>query len=220
MYNISEGLGVFSGIIAVYAIIFGFASLIGITLFVLQGLGLYNVSKKLNLNNPWICFIPVVSIFSLGRISDHYIKNDGRKSAKLRWWLLGLIILSYVILIAFFIVLIVGIIALISETSSSIVSDTALAAEIFSVLVPSIVLYLVAITAAVAYSVLYYIALWRTYAILDYHNATLFLVLSIFFNFLPPIFLFVLRNKEPKFTFEERMGIEAEAFEETVESEI
>lgn len=216
-----SSIAVFSGVILVYAVIFGISAIIGIGLFVLQGIGLFNVSKKLNLSNPWICFIPIVSVFSLGRIAQHYVKNDGRKSAKLSILLLCFAILSYLLLFAFFAVLIVGIIAFLRVVNNNIVDDTMLTTEIFSVLIPSVVLYLLALVAAVTYNVLYYIALWRTFAVLNYANATLYLVLSIFFSFLSPIFIFVLRNKEPKLTYAERMGFEPiEAVAETAENEI
>ncbi len=203
-----EGLGVFSGILAVYAIVFGFAAIIGITLFILQGIGLFNISKKLNLSCPWISFIPVVSFFSLGKIAERYIKNDGRKSAKFSILLLCFAILSYLLLFAFFAVLIIGIIGFLRLVNTNIADDTMLTSEIFSVLIPSVVIYLLAFAVSVTYSVLYYIALWRIFAMLNYANATLYLVLSIFFGFLAPIFIFVIRNKEPKFTYGERMGFE------------
>ena len=58
---------------------------------------------------------------------------------------------------------------------------------------------------AIAYAVIYYVALWRIFALYNYKNATLFLVLTLFVGILTPILLFVLRNKQPMFTMEQRV---------------
>ena len=58
---------------------------------------------------------------------------------------------------------------------------------------------------AIAYAVIYHVALWRIFALYNYKNATLFLVLTLFVGILTPILLFVLRNKQPMFTMEQRV---------------
>ena len=93
--------GVFSAIIAVYAVFLSVLFAIGITLFVLQALGIFENSKKLGFTKPWLAFIPVISAFSLGRVGDQYVKTDGRKSAPLKYWLLILSILNFLFLVLF-----------------------------------------------------------------------------------------------------------------------
>ena len=71
-----------------------------------------------------------------------------------------------------------------------------------SIVVPMIAMLaccFVLIGVLIAYVVIYYVALWRIFAAFDYNNATVYFVLSIVFSFLGPIFLFVLRNKQPVF---------------------
>ena len=77
--------------------------------------------------------------------------------------------------------------------------DSEMTAEMFASIIPVILLTLAEVIVSIAYLVLFYVALWRIYSAYDYNNATLFLVLSIFFTFLAPIFLFVMRKKQPVF---------------------
>ena len=58
----------------------------------------------------------------------------------------------------------------------------------------------------IAYTVIKFIALWRIFAIFDYQNATMFTVLTYFFGFLEAIFIFAIRNKEPKYDYNARIG--------------
>ncbi len=200
-------LGVFSSIIAVYAVFFAAALAVGITLFVLQGLGLFKMSKRFNFNRPWLCFIPIVSAFSLGRIGDRYVKNNGKKAKPLKIWLFILALMNFLLLAGFVVVFIVLIIRFYLGVSDIIAANEELTAEIFKILIPIAIFYFIAAITSIAYQVVYYFCLWRVFGIFDNRNAILYLVLSIFFNFLAPIFIFVIRNKEPKFTYEERIGI-------------
>ena len=57
-------------------------------------------------------------------------------------------------------------------------------------------LALVVVCAAIVYVVLYFMALYDVYASCDPQNAAVYLVLSVFFGFLVPVFLFLSRNLE------------------------
>lgn len=57
-------------------------------------------------------------------------------------------------------------------------------------------IYFLILGVALTNTVFVSIALWRIYALFDKKNATLYLVLSIFFSILRPIFLFVVSNKQ------------------------
>lgn len=203
----SEIIGVFSGILAVYGLVFGVSAVAGLVLFVLRGIGLYEVAEKLGIKNAWLSFVPIVWIFSLGKISERYVKNDGSKSGKLGGWLLVLAILTYVFLTVFFVVTIIGIIVFARDAGVAVDAGSDFNPEMFMIFIPALISYIIAFVSSLAHQILYYIALWRYYSIMENCNATLYLVLSIIFSFLSPIFIFVLRNKQPKFTFEERMNI-------------
>ena len=77
--------------------------------------------------------------------------------------------------------------------------ESELGAEIVAPMFAMLISCLVLVGVSIAYAVMYYVALWRIFAAFDYNNTTVYLVLSIVFSFLGPIFLFVLRNKQPVF---------------------
>lgn len=195
---------VFSEILTVFSamgIIWGIASLASIALFVLGGYAIYDMSKKLGISNPWLGFIPILQCFALGRIGEKYIKRDGKPSAKLGKWLLVLRIIEYVLVIVFLVILFIALFTIIANVDAAIEDDTELVMGMFSSLIAVIVLYFLLLAVAVTYCVIYYITLWRVFGIFDNKNATLYLVLSIFFSFLTPIFLLIIKNNNPVFDF-------------------
>ncbi len=198
---------IFSNVISVYALFSVITSCFGIALFILQGVGLYEFSKKLNFNKPWLCFIPIVSTFALGRVGDCYFKNNGKKAKSLKIWLFILAGFNFLILAVFLVVLAVLLFQFIIGVSNIISANDELTTEIFKILIPIAVFYFMAVVTSIVYRVLYYITLWRIFTVFDNRNAVVYLVLSVFFGFLAPIFIFAIRKKEPKFTMEERMGI-------------
>ncbi len=195
---------IFSRILTVFSafgIFWGIASLASIALFVLGGLGIYDMSKKLGISSPWLGFIPVLQCFALGRIGERYIKRDGKPSAKLGKLLLILKIAEYILAIVFFIIFFIAIFTIIANVDAAIEDDTQLVMGMFSSLIAVIVLYFLVLAVAITYSVIYYVTLWRVFGIFDNKNATLYLVLSIFFSFLTPIFLLIIKNNNPVFDF-------------------
>lgn len=65
--------------------------------------------------------------------------------------------------------------------------------------IPLILSSFLLMLSALAFAIIKYIALWRVYSSFDGKNAVLFTVLSVLFNFLEPVFLFVIRNNQPNF---------------------
>lgn len=191
-------LGFSAGVFfAVYFIvIFGFS----FVMYLLQAFAIYQMSKNMGFSNPWLAFIPIANTYAFGKVAETYVKPDGRPSAKFSKILLILQILLFIILIATIILIMV--IAIMSNDAYSSVSE-----GIVLLVLPTVFLYFAMLGVAIAYSIIYYIALWRIFALYEYKNATLYLVLSIFISFLYPIFLFILRNKAPKFTMQDRLDI-------------
>ena len=72
----------------------------------------------------------------------------------------------------------------------------AVAGESVQAIVTLLSLVLVMLVVAIVYAVLYFMALYDVYASCDPQNAALYLVLSIFFRFLVPVFLFISRDME------------------------
>lgn len=184
-------LMVFAGIMLVY---FAFFSIIAVAMYLLQAFGLYGMAKGSGISAPWRGFIPFANTFLFGKIAEKYRKKDGKPSAKF-----GGLLLAFEILTAVFAVVCllfaINVFSVLFAYLAYDNSDTAISRAMVSMIFSSLVLMGVSI----AYAVIYYVALWRIFTAFDYNNATVYFVLSIFFSFLGPIFLFVLRNKQPVF---------------------
>lgn len=197
--GINEGdLMVFTSIIAVY---FAFLGIISLVMYLLQAFGLYGMAKGSGISAPWRGFIPFANTFLFGKIAERYVKKDGKKSAKFGGLLLAFEILTLVlafVTIAFTISMIFVLAAAENETDLA-----------YSIVAPMVAMFIscfVLMGVSIAYIVLYYVALWRIFTAFDYNNATVYFVLSILFSFLGPIFLFVLRNKQPVFDTREHFN--------------
>ena len=197
--GINEGdLMVFTSIIAVY---FAFLGIISLVMYLLQAFGLYGMAKGSGISAPWRGFIPFANTFLFGKIAERYVKKDGKKSAKFGGLLLAFEILTLVlafVTIAFTISMIFVLAAAENETDLA-----------YSIVAPMLAMFIscfVLMGVSIAYIVLYYVALWRIFTAFDYNNATVYFVLSILFSFLGPIFLFVLRNKQPVFDTREHFN--------------
>ena len=202
-----EVLTALGGFIIVFGFIFAIAYLIEIVLYVLQGIGIYKMSQNAGLKKAWLGFIPFARTFAFGRLAKNYVKRDRTPSAKFDVLLLVFEILPYVFLLIFVFVFLFLMVSIILEAETAYLEEVPLSDELFVGVIPVIISYFVALVSGIIYSVLYYVALWRVYSIYSHTNATAYLVISVLFRFMAPIFLFAIRNNAPKFTFEERNEI-------------
>ena len=191
-------LMIFAGIMLVY---FAFFNIIAVAMYLLQAFGLYGMAKGSGIGKPWRGFIPFANTFLFGKIAERYVKKDGKKSAKF-----GGLLLAFEILTAVFAVVCllfaINVFSVLFAYLAYDNGDTAISRAMVSMIFSSLVLMGVSI----AYVVIYYVALWRIFTAFDYNNATVYFVLSIFFSFLGPIFIFVLRNKQPVFDTREHFN--------------
>lgn len=192
----------------VFSVIYGIVFFIALAFFIFNGFGIFKISKNAEIKAPWLAFVPILSVFAMGRIAEKYVKRDGKGSAKMGALLLCFSILTAVLLVALIVFLVIAIIQIASVADNAVNEELALGIADFKAFIPVIIFYVLAIASSVTYSVLYYISLWRIFAMLDNSNATLFLVLSIFFSFVMPFFIFFMRNNKLKTTYAERMGFE------------
>ncbi len=197
--GITEGdLMVFAGIMLVY---FAFFGIIALVMYILQAFGLYGMAKGSGISAPWRGFIPFANTFLFGKIAERYVKKDGKKSAKFGGLLLAFEILTLVLAFATM-AFAINVFSVLFAYLAYDTGDTAIISATVSMIFSSIVL----VGVSIAYVVIYYVALWRIFTAFDYKNATVYFVLSIFFSFLGPIFLFVLRNKQPVFDTREHFN--------------
>ncbi len=166
--------------------------------WLLGAAGICKMSKEIGYKNSWVSFILPLYPFALGRAANTYKKKNGGKSADFSL-LLELLLIAVALLYG--VLLILGVNAvneIIQNARICIENNSAMTPAMFSSAIPVIAVYFVALAITVYYKIAYYIALWRIFAC--YSNKTaLFTVLSVFFGFLAPIFIFSLRKKQNKF---------------------
>lgn len=157
----------------------GVAPLVSIAIYVLTALSLYTVAKRRGIAAPWLAWVPVARLWVLGSLSDQYRYLTQGQIRHKRISLLVWTGASWVLTGG----IVVGTIAAIAGASVG---------AILTVLC----LALAVACAAIVYVVLYFMVLYDVYASCDPQNAAVYLVLSVFFRFLVPVFLFLSRNLE------------------------
>lgn len=206
-YYLHQLLGEFSEIapfltafLFIYFGIILICSIVSAIIYFLNAIGLYEMSSSLGLKNPWYGFIPFLNSFAIGRIAEKYQKKNGAKSAKFSVILLTLeIVMAVLSVITLFsaVSTVIGVASFAAGYLADVTSSAGIGAyNIMSILWLVFAAFLL-VGVATAYLVVYYIAFWRTCAVFDYKNASLYTVLSVFFSFLAPIFLFVIRKNKP-----------------------
>lgn len=157
----------------------GVMPLVSVAIYVFTALSLYTIAKRRGIASPWLAWVPVANLWILGSISDQFryvtqgqVKH--KRVALLVWKCSG-------------VVLFIGAVAALF---------VAAAGQGMMAVMMLLCLALVWLVLAIVYAVLYFMALYDVYASCDPQNAAMYLVLSIFFRFLVPIFLFISREME------------------------
>jgi len=162
-----------------------------VVVYVLQSVGMYTIANRRGIHNPWLAWIPVANMWTLGSISDQYQYVAKGKVRNRRKTLLGLNIAMVAIMIPFFI-------SFVSFTATA-ASITAMGqpdlSEIMGPMLAVAGLGWVMMILAIVATVFTYIAYYDLFASCNPENAAMFLVLSIFFSFLLPYFVFFSRKK-------------------------
>lgn len=204
--QIGIDMGAIAGIVYLTAIYTAIIAIVCLALYILRALGIYNMAKNAGLSNPWVAFVPIANSYTFGKLAEKYRRKDGKQSEKFSVLLLIFDILTLIACVCLIIFSISSVLIILSNAKIAYDIGTDMTLSQFSSLIPVIVFYVVTLLCAVVYTVLHYVAYWRIVAAYDYSNATLYTVLSVFFSFLDPIFLFILRNKQPVFDPRERFA--------------
>ena len=190
MYSNELTMGIVSGLLA------GIPSvLFGVALYVLTALSLYTIAQRRGLSRPWLAWIPVVSSWILGSLSDQYryvVKGENRSKRK---FLLVMSILSAVLSTVVCVMCVVVAVQAVFGVMQGFQEDY-LVRMVMEYVVSLLGLLLVQLGVMIAYAVIRYMALYDVYKSLDPANSVLYLVLSILVSPTEPFFLFFNRNKD------------------------
>lgn len=181
----------FGGFMIVWLVAVLFSYLFSILSYVLQSLGFYAIAKRRGIHNPWMAWIPVVNLWTLGSIADQYQYVAKGRVRSYRKVLLGLQIAMVGATVLFTVFSITaGVFAGMADSVGAAVGSMIGPVLVF------VVLYLAFFALAIVLSVFQYIALYNLFASCDPNNAVVFLVLSILINVTLPFFVFAVRKKD------------------------
>lgn len=175
----------------------------------LGSVGIFKISKRLEIKNPWVCFIPLLTPFCIGRIADKRQSKNGKKTTNSAKWILVLFVLQNVLAVLFAVSVFIAKNSIVSNAETAISQNIRMELGMFWAVVPVIILCFSLLAVSVIYAVLYFSALWKAFAIFGFKTATLYLVISILLqNRFCNVLFFFLMNKE--FYFKEESHIVTE----------
>lgn len=164
------------------------SGIFGVVCYVLRSMALYTMAQRRQIRNAWLAWVPVLSCWILGSLSDQYryvVKGQIKSKRK---WLLGMNILEMILSACMLVVAVYICGLLLSNVNRSM--------EVYRCLLWLLVLAVPMAGIGIAITVIRFMALYDVYVSVDPANAVLFLVLSILVKIVEPFFLFFNRDKD------------------------
>lgn len=190
--GMDEAFGVAAIVAVIWLVVCLLSIAYGITMYVLHGLGLYTIAQRRGIHRPWLAWVPVADMWMLGSISDQYQYVTKGKVRSRRKLLLGLVIATYALLIVFWICYAIFVVQMIG----AVIDGSFVASQVLGSLFGILGVFAVMAVVAILTTVFQYIAYYDLFQSCNPGNSSTFLVLSILFSFLLPIFVFACRKKD------------------------
>lgn len=190
--GIDEAMGVAAIFVVIWLVVCLLSVACSIVMYVLHSLGLQTIAQRRGIHRPWLSWVPVANMWILGSISDQYQHVTKGKVRSRRKLLLGLIIATYVLMIAFWICYAIFMI----QTLGAAIEGNIAASQVLSSMLGMLGVCAVMAVVAILTTVFQYIAYYDLFQSCNPNNSSTFLVLGILFNFLLPIFVFCCRKKD------------------------
>lgn len=181
MYYGSDVGGAIAAVAGVILIIALIAMAVVVLLWVLRSLGLMTLAKNRGLANPWLAWIPVVGVYTLGAIADDINEKEGSRSF-FRYILLGGSILNMLLSGATY-----------GSTFTSILNDP----YDYSGMLAAGGLSSIGGLISLAFYIITIICLNRIFKCYRPGSSTSWTVLCVFLPFMQSIFPFTIRNSQP-----------------------
>ena len=190
-------MGEIGALVAIIDLITGtIGFLVSVATYVLTALGLYTIAKRRGIEKPWLVWIPVVNVWTLGCISDQYryvVKGENKSKRKV---LLGLEIAMAVCMIVFMVLMVISVVDIVGMTMGSSMDEQAMLMSMLGSLGGAFLMFIPIFGISIAYTIIYYMVLYDVYTSCDPNNNVTFLVLSILFSITMPFFIFFNRKKD------------------------
>ena len=179
--------------LVVYVVVFGGLFAVLFVYWLFKAIAIFKMSKKLNLNMPWISFVPYCLPFAYGRIAEMYNKNHFKKPIKYSILLLILQFLPGILifpLYLFLFAIVFAAAALINIPGMEVIA-------VILILLFYFIFFAVMMAIAFVVNLFTYLACWNVFAIFGGEKNVLLFIASITIG-IEPFVLFALRNKEPQ----------------------
>ena len=180
-------------LLVVYGVVFGGLFAVLFVFWLFKAIAIFKMSKKLNINMPWLSFVPYCLPFAYGRIAEMYNKDHFKKPIK---YSILLLILQFVpgilvfILYFFLFAIVFAAAALMSIPGMEVIA-------LILILLFYFIFFAVMMAIAFVVNLFTYLACWNVFAIFGGEKNVLLFIASITIG-IEPFVLFALRNKEPQ----------------------
>lgn len=178
--------GFFIFIIVLYIVLFAGV----IANYVLTSLSLYTIAKRRLIRNPWLAWLPIASVWTIGSIADDY---DARMNINRKWRvvLLTLTLVFFAVFMIMYIAMFVMVFSFVME--HQIVEP--LPEEVVAFVIPISLFATVISVVGMALSICTYICMFKIFESTVPHKALKYFLLSMFIPFASAICLFLSRNQ-------------------------
>lgn len=180
--------------IAVLSVVY---MLLSVGIYIVASLSMHAMAKRRFIEKAWLAWIPVGNLWILGSIADHYhLCARGRVKSR-RKVLMATCIAMVVIYVASMILgfsMVKALLPVIDLATGKIIGNWM--GAIGSHLIGLMVLYLLLVAVSIVQLVFAYICYYDLFRSCDPKNAVIYLVLSIVFPVILPVFLFACRHKQ------------------------
>lgn len=179
-----------------YAFFYLVMMAISVAAYVFQSYSIYTIAKRREIKKPWLAWIPVGVLWTIGSISDQYKYVTKREVKSKRKIMLGLSIAILAVYAVLMIVIIALIVSMAGVGMSEFRPDHDVMFQSVGMMLAVLAGFFVTCVLAITLVVFEYIALYDLFQSCDPSNAVAFLIISILFQIALPVLLFVVRKKD------------------------
>ncbi len=213
--GLDEAVGVAAIFVVIWLVVCLLSIACSIVMYVLHSLGLQTIAQRRGIHRPWLSWVPVANVWILGSISDQYQYVTKGKVRSRRKLLLALYIVTYALLIVFWICYAIFMI----QTLGAAIDGNIAVSQVLSSMLGMLGVCAVMAVVAIVTTVFMYISYYDLFQSCNPNNSSTFLVLGILFSFLLPIFVFCCRKKDLGMPPKKSAVVQTEPAPEVIEAE-
>lgn len=163
---------------------------IKILLFILEAIGIFKLSKKEEIRFSGLSFVPFLTPYYFGAVSDKLAQKEG-KNEKMKVWLLVTFLVSTFFVAAFIAVAVFAANDVVENAKLCIANDTRMTIEMFSSVMYTIAIYFITLFVSLAYKILKLMAFGKIVSKKAKKTSVLYIILSAVLYPLMPIFILI-----------------------------